>query len=179
MKILLWMREGRCGIWNRIITNSFGPGRSLFWGYWWFYGGNQAQSDLNNPNTGSRRDAYGYNYKYAATVFDAFTQFKFSYDKIDFYLHNPSLVRIIKRACTKWNLWNDSVKESTLENFGFKGGILFKISGKQSLNFNGSHLSKAPTIRNTFPNARLNNSVDGLQSEALNSLDATYVFVQN
>jgi hypothetical protein len=29
-----------------------------------------------------------------------------------------------------------------LENFGFKGGILFKISGKQSLNFNGSHLSK-------------------------------------
>jgi hypothetical protein len=23
-------------------------------------------------------------------------------------------------------------------------GILFKISGKQSLNFNGSHLSKAP-----------------------------------
>jgi hypothetical protein len=129
MKILLWMREGRCGIWNRIITNSFGPGRSLFWGYWWFYGGNQAQSDLNNPNTGSRRDAYGYNYKYAATVFDAFTQFKFSYDKIDFYLHNPSLVRIIKRACTKRNLWNDSVKESTLENFGFKGGILFKISG--------------------------------------------------
>jgi hypothetical protein len=50
-------------------------------------------------------------------------------------------------------------------NFGFKGGILFKISGKQSLNFNGSHLSKAPTNHNTFPNARLNNSiVDGLQS---------------
>jgi hypothetical protein len=39
-------------------------------------------------------------------------------------------------------------------------------------------LSKAPT--NPIPsNARLNNSiVDGLQSEALNSLDATYVFVR-
>jgi hypothetical protein len=35
-----------------------------------------------------------------------------------------------------------SVKEKVpFENFGFKGGILFKISGKQSLNFNGSHLS--------------------------------------
>jgi hypothetical protein len=33
------------------------------------------------------------------------------------------------------------------ENFGFKGGILFKISGKQSLNFNGAHLSKAPDNR--------------------------------
>jgi hypothetical protein len=30
------------------------------------------------------------------------------------------------------------------------GGILFKISGKQSLNFNGAHLSKAPTT-DTFP----------------------------
>jgi hypothetical protein len=38
-------------------------------------------------------------------------------------------------------------RESAFENFGFKGGILFKISGKQSLNFNGAHLSKAPTIR--------------------------------
>jgi hypothetical protein len=69
-----------------------------------------------------------------------------------------------------------SVKaKSTFENFGFKGGILFKISGKQSLNFNGSHLSKALP---SYLNARLNNSiVDGLQS-ALNSLDATYVFVR-
>jgi hypothetical protein len=51
-----------------------------------------------------------------------------------------------------------SVKASTFENFGFKGGILFKISGKQSLNFNGSHLSKAPTI-GIPSNARLNNSI--------------------
>jgi hypothetical protein len=48
--------------------------------------GNQAQSDLNNPNRQVVcRDAYGYNYKYSH-CFDAFTQFKFSYDKIDFYL---------------------------------------------------------------------------------------------
>jgi hypothetical protein len=34
-----------------------------------------------------------------------------------------------------------SVKEKVpFENFGFKGGILFKISGEF---FNGSHLSKA------------------------------------
>jgi hypothetical protein len=42
-----------------------------------FYRGNQAQSDLNNPN---RQvvvgDTYGYNYKYAAITLDAFTQFK-------------------------------------------------------------------------------------------------------
>jgi hypothetical protein len=46
---------------------------------------NQSQSDLNNPN---RQvvvgDAYGYNYKYAARTVDAFTQFKFNYNKVDF-----------------------------------------------------------------------------------------------
>jgi hypothetical protein len=81
-------------------------------------------------------------------LFFAFTQFKFSYDKIDFYLHNHSLVRIIKeRVCIKMEFMKrfPSVKAKVpFENFGFK--ILFKISGKQSLNFNGSHLSKAPTI---------------------------------
>jgi hypothetical protein len=148
-----------------------------------FYGGNQAQSDLNNPN---RQvvvgDAYGYNYKYAATIFDAFTQFKFSYDKIDFYLAqffsstNYQREGMYKNGIYETISFGKSEKVP-FENFGFKGGILFKISGKQSFNLNGAHLSKAPTIRNTFPNARLNNSiVDGLQNEALNSLDATYVF---
>ncbi|MEZ7498336.1 TonB-dependent receptor [Flavobacterium sp. Arc3] len=147
-----------------------------------FYSGNQAQSDLNNPN---RQvvvgDAYGYNYKYAATVFDAFTQFKFSYDKVDFYLAQSFSATNYQRE----GLYKNGIYETIsfgksekvlFENFGFKGGVLFKVSGKQSLSFNGAHLSKAPTIRNTFPNSRLNNSiVDGLQSETINSLDATYV----
>lgn len=148
-----------------------------------FYKGNQAQSDLNNPNRQVvKGDAYGYNYKYAANVFDAFTQFKFSYDKVDFYLAQSFSSTNYQRD----GLYKNGIYETIsfgksekvpFENFGFKGGILFKISGKQSLNFNGAHLSKAPTIRNTFPNSRLNNSVvDGLQSETINSLDATYVF---
>ncbi|MEZ7505623.1 carboxypeptidase-like regulatory domain-containing protein [Flavobacterium sp. Arc2] len=147
-----------------------------------FYSGNQAQSDLNNPN---RQvvvgDAYGYNYKYAATVFDAFSQFKFSYDKVDFYLAQSFSATNYQRE----GLYKNGIYETIsfgksekvpFENFGFKGGVLFKVSGKQSLSFNGAHLSKAPTIKNTFPNSRLNNSiVDGLQSETINSLDATYV----
>ena len=148
-----------------------------------FYKGNQAQSDLNNPNRQVvKGDAYGYNYKYSANVFDAFTQFKFSYDKVDFYLAQSFSATNYQRD----GLYKNGIYETIsfgksekvpFENFGFKGGMLFKISGKQSLNFNGAHLSKAPTIRNTFPNSRLNNSVvDGLQSETINSLDATYVF---
>ena len=148
-----------------------------------FYNGNQSQSDLNNPN---RQvvvgDAYGYNYKYAARTLDAFTQFKFSYNTVDFYVAQSYSNTTYQRE----GLYKNGIYETisfgksdavNFENFGFKTGITFKISGKKSLNFNASHSTRAPTIRNSFPNARLNNSIiDGLQSEAINSLDATYVF---
>jgi hypothetical protein len=148
-----------------------------------FYSGTQAQSDLNNPNrlvvTG---DTYGYNYKFRANTLEAFSQFRFSYDKVDFFLAQTFSSTNYQRE----GLYRNGIYEMIsfgksqkvqFENFGFKGGIIFKISGKQSLNFNGAHLTKAPNIRNTFPNSRLNNSiVDGLQSETINSLDATYIF---
>jgi hypothetical protein len=63
------------------------------------------------------------------------------------------------------------------ENFGFKSGLTWKLSGKQLLLFNGSHASKAPNLRAIFPNSRLNNSiVDGIESETNSSLDANYVY---
>lgn len=148
-----------------------------------FYSGNQSQSDLNNPN---RQvvvgDEYGYNYNYVANTLDAFTQFKFSYNKVEFYLAqsfsstNYQREGLYKNGIYETNSFGKSEKV-LFENFGFKGGITFKISGKQLLIFNGAHLTKAPTIRNTFPNSRLNNVVvDGLQSENISSLDASYVF---
>jgi hypothetical protein len=52
-----------------------------------FYSGDQTQSDLNNPNRQIKvGDEYGYNYNLNAVVADAFTQFKFTYKKVDFYL---------------------------------------------------------------------------------------------
>ncbi|MFV5700257.1 carboxypeptidase-like regulatory domain-containing protein [Flavobacterium sp. XS2P12] len=148
-----------------------------------FYNGNQSQSDLNNPN---RQvvvgDAYGYNYNYVANTLDAFTQFKFSYNKVDFYLAqsfssvNYQREGLYKNGIYETNSYGKSEK-ATFENFGFKGGLTYKISGRQLLIFNGAHLTKAPTIRNTFPNFRLNNRiVDELESENISSLDASYSY---
>nr|WP_314895881.1 carboxypeptidase-like regulatory domain-containing protein [uncultured Flavobacterium sp.] len=148
-----------------------------------FYNGNQSQSDLNNPN---RQvvvgDEYGYNYNYVANTLDAFTQFKFSYNKVDFYLAqsfsstNYQREGLYKNGIYETNSFGKSEK-ATFENFGFKGGVTYKISGRQLLIFNGAHLTKAPTIRNTFPNSRLNNRiVDELESENSSSLDASYSY---
>ena len=148
-----------------------------------FYDGNQSQSDLNNPN---RQvvvgDKYGYNYKFAAHVLDAFTQFKFSYNKVDFYLAqsfsstNYQREGLYKNGIYATNSFGKS-KKVQFENFGFKGGLTYKISGRQLLLFNAAHLTKAPTLRNTFTNSRLNNAiVDGLESETISSLDGSYIF---
>ena len=148
-----------------------------------FYTGNQSQSDLNNPN---RQvvvgDEYGYNYNYAANTVEAFTQFKFSYNKVEFYLaQNFSSTNYQREGLYKNGIYETNSQGKSdkvlFENFGFKGGTTFKISGRKLLIFNAAHLTKAPTIRNTFPNARLNNSiVNGLESENISSLDANYIY---
>lgn len=148
-----------------------------------FYKGNQAQSDLRNPN---RQvivgDVYGYNYNFFANTIDAFSQFRFAYKKTDFYLAQSYSVSHYQRE----GLYQNGIYPTTslgksqkvnFENFGFKGGFTYKISGKQSLFFNGAHLTRAPSLRNTFSNSRLNNSiVDGIESENISSAEANYVY---
>lgn len=148
-----------------------------------FYNGDQAQSDLNHPDRQVvEGDTYGYNFNYLANTLNLFTNFKFTYDKVDFYLAqnfistNYQREGLYQNGIYAANSFGKS-KKVHFDNFGFKGGILFKISGKQQLNFNGAYLSNAPTIRNTFPNSRLNNSiVAGLENETINSLDVSYFF---
>lgn len=140
------------------------------------------QSDLNNPNrVVGVDDKFGYNYKLTADVVDAFTQFKFSYRKADFYLAQSFSRSEYQREglYRNGNYANNSFGKSNkeiFENFGFKGGFTYKITGRHLLDFNGIYMTKAPTLRNTYPNARLNNNiVPNLQSEKIVSADASYI----
>ena len=142
----------------------------------------QQQSDLNNPyRTVVEGDKYGYHYKLAATTFDAFTQFKFTYKKVDFYLaqsYSRSEYQrdgLFKNGYYPTNSFGKS-KKVEFDNFGFKGGLTYKITGRQFLDFNGYYATKAPNMRNTFPNARINNNVfPNLKSETISSIDASYI----
>ena len=147
-----------------------------------FYTGDQTQSDLNIPNRQIKvGDTYGYNYNLNAIVMDAFTQFKFSYKKTDFYLAQS----FSRSQYEREGLYRNGIYANTsygksgkqiFENFGFKGGFTYKITGQHLLDFNGAYMTKAPNMRNTFANARINNNITpDLESEQITSLDASYI----
>ncbi len=145
-------------------------------------GTNQQQSDLNNPgrNIGVG-DTFGYNYNLTSNNINAFTQFKFFYKKFDFYLSQNFSRTIYQRDGLYKNGYypsNSYGKSDKLayDNFGFKGGITYKITGRQFLTFNGAYMSQAPSLRNVFNNARLNNNVtDGVSNETISSADVSYI----
>jgi len=54
--------------------------------------------------------------------------------------------------------------------------LTYKLNGQNLFNFNAVYMTKAPSLRNTFINSRLNNSVvDGLEEEVVTSADASYI----
>ena len=66
--------------------------------------------------------------------------------------------------------------KTTFEGFGFKGGLTYKISGRQFLTANGFYQSKAPSMRNVFPNARVsNNTTLNIANENVASGDLSYI----
>ncbi|MFT3794450.1 carboxypeptidase-like regulatory domain-containing protein [Flavobacterium sp.] len=142
----------------------------------------QNQSDLNNPNRAVYEgDRYGYNYILYASTLDAFTQFKFTYKKIDFYLaQNYTRTEYQRDGLYRNGLYaNNSYGKSEkaeFDNFGFKGGMTYKLSGRSFFNVNAVYMTKAPSLRNTFTNARLNNNIlDGLESETVSGADVSYI----
>ncbi|MNQ10376.1 hypothetical protein D3C85_232090 [compost metagenome] len=148
-----------------------------------FFKGNLSQSDLQHPNRQvGKGDIYGYNYNLWANTLDVFAQFKFSYNKTEFFLAQSYSMSDYQREGLYQNgLYpTNSLGKSekvNFENFGFKGGFTYKISGKQLLFFNAAHFTKAPSLRNTFSNARLNNNiVNEIESENNSSAEVNYVY---
>lgn len=144
--------------------------------------GDQQQADLNNPDrTVVAGDKYGYNYNIYATRLDAFTQFKFTYNKVDFYLAQ-SFSRsgyqregLYRNGYYPTNSYGKSDKIS-FDNFGFKGGLTYKVSGKHIFDFNGIYMSKAPNTKDVFANARVNNTItEGVSNETIKGGDVSYI----
>ncbi len=148
-----------------------------------FQAGSEQQSDLNNPNRQVvAGETFAYNYNLMATTIDVFAQLKFSYKKFDFYFaesFNKAIYQregLYKNGLYPTNSFGKGERYN-YDNYSFKGGLTYKISGKQYINVNAAFINKAPVLRNVFPNTRLNdNSIADLKSELIKSADASYIF---
>lgn len=149
--------------------------------------GNLAQSDLQNPNRIVREgDRYKYNYEIDSDVISGFAQAQFKYSDIDFYFGGHISQTTHQRNGLYENGFfrgggNDGSlgKGEKLEfsNYGVKGGFTYKITGRHLIDVNGSYFTKAPTIRNSYSNARQTNAtVIGLESEKIQSVDVSYIY---
>lgn len=147
-----------------------------------FFTGDRTQSDLNNPDRKvGENETYGYNYVLDALTFDGFTQFKFTYDKFNFYLAQS----FVRTEYEREGLYRNGIYKNasygkggstTFENFGFKGGLTYKLSGRQYFDFNGLYQTKAPGLRSVYSNARINNIITpDITSETITSADASYI----
>ncbi len=153
------------------VTNSLGAGDA-------------AQSDLRNRNRiVGVGDRYKYNYEIDANVISSFGQAQFKYNKVDFFasgsLSNTSYQRngLFENGNFPGARSFGQSEQLSFTNFGLKGGITYKPTGRHLVTLNAGFATQAPGIRNSFTNARQNNdTVIGLESEEITSADLSYVF---
>ncbi|APG65976.1 TonB-dependent receptor [Tenacibaculum todarodis] len=140
------------------------------------------QNNLLNPlHIADVGDRFKYNFNLTSSVLNAFAQAQFKYNKLDYYVSGNVSQTTHQReglfqngGFSKNSLGKSAAQNFT--NFGVKGGLTYKITGRHLIDFNTAFISKAPTLQNTFSNSRENNNVvDNLQSEKLLSVDASYI----
>ena len=145
----------------------------------------QGNSDLQNPNRVVQEgERYKYNYEIDADVISGFAQAQFKYNKVDFFLAAQASQTKYQRIGLYQNGYFPeegrslgASEEVDFTNYGAKGGLVYKISGRHLIDINAGYLTKAPTIRNTFANARQNNDiVQGLTEEKITSADLSYIY---
>jgi hypothetical protein len=145
--------------------------------------GEAQQNDLNNPNNFiGVGDKFQYNYTVNATVSSAFAQLQLTKRKLDYFagitFKNTNYQRngLFKNGTYATNSYGKSEKLS-FTDFGLKSGFTYKFTGRHLLTLNSAFITKAPTIRNTFSNARVNNnSTPNITSEKIFTSDVSYVF---
>ena len=130
-------------------------------------------------------DTFKYNYDLNATMYDAFAQAQFKYNKVDFYLGGQyGKTEYQREGFYKPGHFVDasvtSLGESDKLDFtklGGKAGLTYKISGKHLVDVNGAYIQDAPTMRNSFLNSRQNNLITpDLTEVKTTSVDASYIF---
>lgn len=141
------------------------------------------QNDLNNPNRHIYEgDKYNHDYKATVSRTSGWAQGVLKYNKVDFFavaqLASTSFYRTgeVRNGVFSDNSLGDSEKESFF-NYAFKGGVTYKINGRNYLFANGSMETRAPNFEDAFISPRTQNTLaPELENEKVSSVEGGYFF---
>jgi hypothetical protein len=143
-------------------------------------GGNQ--NNLEAPNRILRvGDRFGYNYNIDLHKAAAWAQSVFRFKKIDFFVAaEHAFTRFFRTGNARVGLFpNNSFGKAADQNFynySFKGGVTYKLNGRNYFFVNASYLTRAPFFDNAYIAPRTRDVVlDNLKSERISSFEAGYV----
>lgn len=139
------------------------------------------QNDLNNPNRIlGEGDKFGYNYDLNIKKGSVWLQGVFKFRKVDVFVASEhSYTSFYRVGNVRSGLFADnSYGKSSTYNFynsGIKGGLTYKINGRNYIFANGSYGSRAPFFENAFIAPRTRDFVqDNLKSEEILSTEVGY-----
>lgn len=140
------------------------------------------QNDLNNPNRLLRKDdKYGYNYKMTISKAQGWAQAVFKFRKFDYFAAaEVSQTQFRRTGLTRTGIFpNNSFGESEMQkftNYSFKGGITYKINGRNYLYVNGAYMTRAPFFENVYISPRIRDDVqDNVTSEKIQTIEGGYI----
>ena len=141
-----------------------------------------AQSDLNHPNRLVKEgDIFGYDYDANIQNQNVFGEASFTYRKIDFYigakLSHTNFWRTgnMRNGHFPLHSFGDGHRNN-FYNYGLKGGITYKINGRNYITGNLMYMTRAPYFRDAYISIRTRDfTVDNLKSETIYSGDINYV----
>ncbi|MEQ1676369.1 MAG: TonB-dependent receptor [Chitinophagaceae bacterium] len=121
---------------------------------------NANQNDLNRPNRIlAVGDRFGYDYDMHINKAAAWGQGVFKFNKVDFFLSGEfSRTQFWREGNVRNGLFPDNSfgksQVNNFTNFGVKGGITYKLDGRNYFYVNGAYLTKAPFFENVYISPR-------------------------
>ncbi len=147
------------------------------------------QYNINDPNKIIKQgDVFGYDYNLNATRFELWGQAEKSFKKFDVYMAASASSTSFFRdghmvnglfPSDKGGDGSSGGKSKTLNfyNYGVKGGITYKINGRNYITVNLTSETKPPLPTTAFVSPRSRNDViPGLSNQKILSGDITYTF---
>ncbi len=142
----------------------------------------EAQSDLQNPNRIIlENERFKYNFNFDASVLNGFVQAKYTTRKTDAFLAvNYSSTKYQRTGLYENGAYSSKASLGKSEvlnfnNFSIKSGVVYKLTGRHIISATAAYFTKAPTLQNSFSNARENNDiVIGLTDEKITAFDLSY-----